>query len=148
MVLYTQWDYLVELLQSKNTYQRCSAINILANLTPVDSQKRFEDIFDAYFDALDGQKLVPARYVARNAGKIARAKPDLQELITRRLLDIDKTRHQQKDLIKADIIESLAAFYEDARDKDTIITFVREQLQSGSPKTRRAAQSFLAKLGG
>ena len=146
-LLYTQWDYFVELLKSPNSYQRCAAINILANLTPVDSQNRFEAIFDSYFGLLDDPKLVPARYVARSAGLIARARPDLQSRIVRRLLDIDQTHHKQKDLLKADIIESLVVLYPDAQDKDIILTFVKEQLGSSSPKTRQAAQKFLAEFG-
>lgn len=146
-VLYPQWDYFIELLKSDNAYHRCSAINILANLTSIDSENRFEDIFDTYFDILDDQKLIPARYVALNAGRIAKAKPNLQKNIIDRLMDIDKTHQKQKDLIKADIIESFGTFYEDIQDKERVLTFVKEQLESSSPKTKKATQSFLGKFG-
>jgi hypothetical protein len=147
LVLYPEWDYFMKLLKSDNAYHRCIAVNILANLTAIDTENRFENIFNAYFDVLDDKKLIPAIYVARNAGKIAKAKPHLQAHITERLLDIDKTHHKQKDLIKADIIESFEALYKDVQDKYRISAFVKEQLESSSPKTRKAAQSFLSKFG-
>jgi len=47
--LYPEWDYFLNLLGSSNAYHRMSAIHILSNLTSVDAEKRFDQIFDQYF---------------------------------------------------------------------------------------------------
>jgi hypothetical protein len=149
LVLYPEWNYFVELMGSSNSYHRSIALQIIANLTRVDDENRFDGIFDQYFDLLDDEKVVTARYLAQSAGRIVRAKPHLQARITERLLGIDGTHHAQvrKDLIKADIIQSFEEFFEDSRDKEEILTFVENQLGCSSPKTRKAAKAFLNKCG-
>ena len=146
-VLSLKWDFFVDLLRSDNTYHKSSAINIIANLASADRAGRFDSIFDRCFDLLDDRSVVTARYVARNAGKIAKSKPHLQKRITERLLEIDKTHHHQerKDLIKADVIGSFEEFFEESHDKERILAFVEEQLECSSPKTRKAAKAFLAR---
>jgi len=145
LVLYPEWDYLVELLDSSNSYHRSASVNILASLTSADKESRFEGVFDQYFRLLDDEKVVTARYVARNAGTIAKHKPNLRAEIAGRLLDIAKTHH--KDLICADIIQSLEEFFAASQDKGRILAFVGEQLTCSSPKTRKTAKAFLSKHG-
>ena len=50
------------------------------------------------------------------------------------------------DLIKGYAIESFGEYFEEARDKDRIIEFVRQQLNSKSPKTRKIAKKFLTHI--
>ena len=145
LILYPEWDYFIALLDSSNAYHRSIAVQILANLTPVDAQRRFEAIFGRYFDLLDDEKIIVTRSLVQSAGTIARAKPSLQARIVERLLGIDETHHKHKDLIKADAIQSFEAFFEDYPDKERILGFVEQQLECSSPKTRKAAKAFLNK---
>ena len=52
-VLYPEWDYFVELLSSQNGYHRATSVQIIASLTKVDTEKRFDAMLDQYFDILD-----------------------------------------------------------------------------------------------
>lgn len=144
-ILYPAWDRLVQLLESDNAYHRSCAVNLLANLVSADPDDRLTSIFESYAGLLDDDKVMVARYLARNMGKIALARPDLQADIVDRLLAIDQTQHTQerKDLIKADIIASFEEFYEQTQDKARIRAFVETQLGCSSPKTRQAAKRFL-----
>ena len=47
-VLYPQWDYFVELLSSDHTYWKLSVIPLLANLTRIDTENKFERIFEKF----------------------------------------------------------------------------------------------------
>lgn len=143
-VLYPKWDYFVELLFSKNTYERYQAVFMISNLVSVDKQKKFEKLFDKYFGILSEKAtIVPATLVA-NAGKIAKAKPHLRKKITNKLLNIDKVhKGKQIEMIKAGAIEAFSEYFEEVHDKDAIIDFVKEQLNSKSPKTKRAAKEFI-----
>jgi len=147
LALYPEWDYFVGLLGSSNSYHRSIGLQIIANLTRVDDEAKFDGIFDQYFDLLDDEKVVTARHLAQSAGRIVRAKPHLLAKITERLLGIDGTHHTQdrKDLIKADIIQSFEEFFQDSGDKKEILAFVEKQLECSSPKTRKAAKTFLNK---
>jgi hypothetical protein len=143
--LYPEWDYVANLLASDNSYHRSIAGQLLANLTRVDTEDRFEAIFDTVFDLLDDEKIVPARQFAQHIGKIVGAKPDLQPRITERLLAVDNTHHtkSRKELLKGDAIAAFGEFFQESADQERILDFVERQLKSSSPRTRKVAQAFV-----
>lgn len=145
-ILYSKWDYLANLLNSNNHYQRYISIRLLANLTFIDAENKFETIFNRYFSNIDGTKTMVAGQAALNSGLIAKAKPNLQTKITNRLLTIEKShKGKQIDLIKAYVIEAFDKYFEESLDKKDILDFVSAQLDSKSPKTRKIAKEFLKK---
>lgn len=151
-VLYPEWDFFSGLLSSKNTYHKYIAIYIIADLTRIDTDSRFETIFDDYFGLLNDKSVIPATHVAINAGKIVSAKPGLCHRITDELLNIKKgpettSRNRNIDLVIAGAIEAFGTYFEEADDRDRIVEFVTQQLDSQSPKTRKTARDFLKKWG-
>jgi hypothetical protein len=144
-LLYSSWDYLAEFLDSDNTYHKLSAVQLLANLTKADKDGKFEKLFNKFYSLLDDKSFITAAYVAQASGTIANAKPALQTKITNRLLNIDKTHHEQerKDLAKASVIEAFAQYYQQVKSKKKILEFVEQQLDCQSPKTRKRAKEFL-----
>jgi hypothetical protein len=145
-LLYPEWDFLAGMLDSDNAYWKLIAVRLIANLTRADSENRFEQIFDKYYNLLSDSVIV-AGHITANSGKIARAKPGLQPRITDRLLNIDKTAQKHKDLIKAGAIDSFGEYFAESGDKEKIIGFVKQQLNGESPKTRKKAKEFLKKWG-
>ena len=148
-VLYPKWDVFVELLMSDHTYWKLSVIPLLANLTRIDTEDKFDRIFDKYFSLLNDKSMIPAVWIAANSGKIARAKPDLQTRITNMLMTIDRTHHhpERRDLIKGSAIESFDEYFEEARNQKEILEFAKKQLGSKSPKTVKIAKEFVKKWG-
>lgn len=66
------------------------------------------------------------------------------------LLDIDKLcifPKKQKTLLKSGIIEIFDEFYEDLQNKELINEFVRKELDSISPKTKKTAKKFVLNHG-
>jgi hypothetical protein len=143
--LYGKWDLFADLLTSDNTHQKYIAIYILANLAKVDSESKFEKIFDVYYGLLRDKSVIPPAHVAVNSGKIALAKPKLRAEITNRLLEIDKVVQRHRDLVKASAIEAFNVYFEESEDQERIIDFAKAQLQCESPKTRKIAKTFLNK---
>jgi hypothetical protein len=142
--LYPQWNQFSEMLKSKNNYHKYIAIYLLADLTAVDRENKFEKIFDDYFAILGGDKTMTASHVALNSSKIALNKPELQNKIIDILLNIDNIHQgKQKELIKAYVIEALRKMYPDLKDKAKVMKFIGEQLASSSPKTRDLAACFI-----
>lgn len=145
-VLYPRWDFFSALLDSDNSYQQYIAIYLISSLARADDSARLEGIFDKLYSILDGEGTITAAHLARNSGKIARAKPKLRARITERLLNIDRNhRGKQKELIKGHAIEAFDEYFEEAENQPEILEFVRKQLQSQSPKTRKLAREFLKK---
>ena len=142
--LYGEWEYFHEMLKSPNNYHKYIAIYILASLTRVDADNKFERIFDDYYGVLAGDKAMNASHVALNSSTIAHNKPDLRSRIVEILTSIDDIHPgKQKELIKAYAIESLQKIYPEAEDQQLIENFVKSQMDSKSPKTRKMAKSFL-----
>ena len=146
-LLYHHWHVFVELLASVNTYFKLRGANMIAAIIGADTESRFEQIFDQYYDLLDDKSVITASYIAGNSGQIARAKPGLQSRITRRLLSIDETHHppERRDLLKGFAVEAFGQYFEESDHKTEILEFVTAQLESKSPKTRKLAKSFLKK---
>jgi hypothetical protein len=148
-VLYTRWDVFVEFLTSDHTYWKLSVIPLLANLTRIDTEDKFDRIFDKYFSLLNDKSMIPAVWIAANSGKIAKAKPELQTRITSILMTIDRTHHhpERRDLIKGGAIESFDEYFEEAKNQKEILEFAKKQLNCKSPKTVKIAKEFVKKWG-
>jgi regulator of replication initiation timing len=144
-ILYYKWDYFASFLESKNTYHNYIGIYIIANLVRVDSDKRFEKIFDKYYGLLKHNSVIPVAHIALNSDKIVKAKPDLEEKITYLLLDLGNINHKNKELIKENAILALSNYFELSKSKDKIISFVKKQVDSSSVKTRKVAKDFVKK---
>jgi hypothetical protein len=146
-VLYPEWDDFAKLLDSSNAFYRSMGLRLLANLTGADEEGRFEDSFERYFDLLDDEKVMVARYLVQSAGRIAERKPHLRERIAGKLLSLDQTHHTEgrKALIKADAIEFFDTFFEELADEGKALAFAEGLLACSSPKARKAAKTFLDK---
>jgi hypothetical protein len=145
-VLYAYWNHFEEMLGSPNGNSQTIAVQILANLVLVDSNNKFEPIFERYFGILCGDKTVNAASIAANAWKIAISQPSLMPKVTEKLLSIDKIhKGKQKDLIKGHAIEAFGHYFDKAgvKDKQQILEFVKAETQSQSPRTKKAAKEFL-----
>jgi len=145
-ILYLKWDFLADLLISDNHFHRYISINLLANLASVDSNNKFEEIFDRYFGNIESNRTMVAGQTALNSGKIAKEIPNLRPKITNLLLNIDKIHHgKQTELMKGYAIEAFNEYIEVSKNKKEILNFVKTQLKSNSPKTKKLAKEFLKK---
>jgi hypothetical protein len=81
-LLYPEWNYLYEMLKSSNNYHQYIAIYLLASLTSVDSENRFENIFEDYYSIIEGEKTMTASHVILNSSKIAANKPEIKSKTT------------------------------------------------------------------
>jgi len=146
-VLYPKWEFFSGLLESDNAYHKQIGMYLIASLTNVDSQNKFEKISDKYFDLLNSSSVMNAGHAALNAGKIAKAKPHLRGRITDLLLNMDKTYpvKDRVDLIIGYAIDAFDVYFEEAEDKDRIVEFVMRQIDSSSSTTKKKAKQFLKK---
>ena len=142
--LYPQWDYFQKMFTSKNNYHQYIAINLLADLTKVDKENKFDAIFEDYYSILAGDKVMTASYVISNSVKIAVNKPELESRVLDRLLNIDNIHQgKQKELLESYVIEALRKMYPKIKDKERVMKFIGEQLESSSFNTRSSAACFM-----
>ena len=149
-ILYQHWTLFEKMLSGDNGYFKDIAIRAIANLTKVDTENRFEKLFDNYFAELSSDKTITVAHVAGDAGKIASAKPELQSIITNKLVNIAVIyKGKQIDLIKGYAIEAFSQYFDQAavKDKDHILEFVKKEQNNRSPRTKKVAAEFLKSKG-
>lgn len=85
-------------------------------------------------------------HAAEKSGKIVLARPELEKRITPLLLNTGSTSHcRHLDLQQAYVLSALNQYFDRVSDKEAVVTFIREQLQSTSPKRRKKAKELMQK---
>jgi hypothetical protein len=149
--LYPHIDNFIELLDSKYRILTWNAMAIIANLTKVDRDLKFDAIIDKYYSFLNNEYMVTVANVVGNSAKIALAKPYLVQRITTELLKVENiklTPHltpECKRVIIEHTLKSLDVFFEKIEAKEQVVSFAKKQLDSTRTSLRKEAQSFLEK---
>ena len=86
--LYPYFDKFTDLLDSRYRILTWNALAVIANLTRVDADKKFDAIFDKYYGLLNDDYMVTVANVVGNSSRIANAKPYLIPKITDELLKV------------------------------------------------------------
>lgn len=146
--LYPAWDILVNILRKPEVSNKYVAIHLLSNLVRVDTEERFEQIVDEFYQLISHESPVVSPHITGTSGKIIRAKPHLQPRITSLLLNIDNVnRCRHPELLKSYVIQAFDDCFEavPAKEQEQVIEFVKGQIDSESPITRKKAKEFLKK---
>ncbi len=143
--LYSHWGFFEGFLKSDDDSKKFYAIHILANLTKVDTQQRFEGVFDDFYGILKGDSFINAGHVAYVSGKIVAAKPDLADRIAERLLDLEGATCKHPELVKANAVKSFSEFYDKLSDKEKVANFVLELKEDKSSRAKKEAADFIKK---
>lgn len=144
--LYSRFDFFIDLLDSENKIIKWNAIDVMANLTPVDSKKRFDEIFKKFYDLLSDESMITVGHVIDNSSKIARAKPYLQNKITKELLKVEKTQYKTsecRNILLGKVISSFGQYIDQVDNKEEMILFAERQINNSRRATRAKAEKFL-----
>jgi transcriptional regulator with XRE-family HTH domain len=149
--LYQYIDFFIDLLNSKYRILTWNAMAVIANLTKVDNDRKFEAVFAKYYGFIHDEYMVTVASLVGNSGKIAEAKPHLVEKIANELLKVEHisiTSHlteECKRVIAEHAIKSFSMFFDQVEQKDKVIAFVERQLKSSRKSLREEAENFLKK---
>jgi hypothetical protein len=150
--LYPHMDFFIGLLDSKYRILTWNAMTIIANLTKVDEDKKFDAVFDRYYGFLNDAYMVTVASVVVNSARIALAKPHLTQKITNELLKVENistTPHlteECKRVIAEHTIKSFALFFDQIEQKGQVISFVESHFDSPRKTLRTTAEEFLLKF--
>jgi HEAT repeat protein len=147
-LIYSFWNDFLQLLNNKNTFLKSNGIIILANLAKIDNEQKFEKIFSIFYELLNDKSMITAANVISYSSRIARAKPNLQEKISKKLLSIELTHHSEecKNILKGKAIVALGEFMGELQNRENIIQFVNNELENTRPATRKKAERFIEHL--
>jgi hypothetical protein len=149
--LYPHMQSFIDLLDSKYRILIWNAFRIIANLTRVDKDKKFDSIFEKYYSFLHNDYMVTVANVVGNSGIIAQAKPYLIPKITSELLKVQylstgpHLTEECKRVIAQNTIITLDSFFNRIGQKERVLSFVRSYIDSPRKKLKKIAQTFLEK---
>ena len=149
--LYPYMDFFVGLLDSKYRILIWNTMAIIADLTRIDTEGKFDCVFAKYYSFIGDAYMVTVANLVGHSGKIALAKPHLIEKITNELLKVETisiTPHlteECKRVIAEHAIRSFDLFFDRVDQKEKVIAFVERQRQSTRKSLQEEAAIFLKK---
>lgn len=148
VLLYPYFDFFVELVDSDVNVFKWGGILIIANLTIVDTNNKFEKIFKKYFTPITEHVLITASNVISSSATIALAKPELTEQITTEILKVERAVYQTdecRNIAIGHAIKSFHKFFDQIENKRPVIEFIKKQLDNSRSGTKKAAEKFVKK---
>lgn len=148
-ILYSKMDFFVNLLDSPNKILRWIATDVIGNLTSIDSKNKFDKIFKKYYSLLSAESMITVGHVVDNSGKIAKAKPHLTQKITSELSKIEEIptsphlTQECKNILLGKTILAFGMYFDQIENKDSVISFVKRQLDNTRNATKVKAERFL-----
>lgn len=152
-LVYPWFDVFVAMLDEDNSFLKWGAIMTVAHLTAVDSEQRFEAIFEKYYAPIAGPVMITAANIIGSSPRIALAKPHLTERIVQEILKVRKARYERKgspspecrNVAMGHAIDAFDQFVDRIEDKASVIKFVKSQLKSTRKPVVKKAEMFLRK---
>ncbi len=147
-VLYPYFEHFAANLDSEKTILRWGAIEIISHLARVDSGNKFEPMLAEYFSPISGPVMITASNLIKASARIALARPELADQISKRLLQVEKGRYQTEEcrqIAMGQAVRSFDQFFDQVQDKAAVTRFVKLCLKSRRNSTRQAAEKFLHK---
>jgi len=151
-ILYSKMDFFIDLLDSENRILKWIAIDVIGNLTSIDSKNKFDKIFKKYYSFLLAESMITVAHTIDNSGKIAKARPHLTQMITSELLKIEKIPTKQhltqecKNILLGKVILAFGMYFDQIENKDSVISFVKRQLNNTRNATKAKAEKFLKRI--
>ena len=148
-ILYPYYKFFVNLIDSDDKILKWNAIDIVGNLSYIDSKNRLETkIIKKYFTLLFDEVMITAAHSVDNLWKFALNKPKFQKKITTELLKIDTIERNPEcsNIIIGKTILAFKKYFHLVEDKDPVFSFVKRHLNNKRSGTRKKAEEFLKKF--
>jgi len=148
-MLYSKLDFFVNLLDSENNILKWIALDIISNLTRIDFRNEFNKLFKKFYGYLYEGSLITAGHVVDNSSKIALSKPELQDKITEELLKVEEVTlptQECRNILIGKTIKAFEVYFDNLKDKDKVISFVKRQSNNPRNATKARAEKFLKRL--
>jgi hypothetical protein len=154
--VYPYFEVFVEMLDNENSFLKWGAIMTLANLTTVDTEKKFEKIFRKYYEPIRGPVMITAGNIIGSSSTIVRAKPELGDAIAREILKVEKAEFLHKGIPSPECrnvaigqaIDTFDQIFDFIGPRVKVENFVKRQLNNTRKQVVKKAEKFMKKYAG
>ena len=152
-LLYPYFDVFVRMLDHENSFLKWGAIRTVANLTAVDTENRFENIFRKYYTPIGGPVMVTAANIIGASVNIVRSRPALADPVTKEILKVEKARYlyngepspECRNVAIGHAIDAFDLLYDRIGPKTKVLKFVKRQLTNTRTQVAKKAEHFVRK---
>ncbi|KKQ90504.1 MAG: hypothetical protein UT11_C0004G0006 [Berkelbacteria bacterium GW2011_GWA2_38_9] len=146
--VYAYFDKLAELLENKNKILKWNGIMIIGNLAVVDSKEKVERVIGKLYNQLNTGTMITANNTIMALAKIAQAKPELRDEITKELIFVETYKYETAECSKIAagfVLEAVDPLIDILKSKRSVIKFIKSQLHSTRRSTKQKAQELINK---
>lgn len=151
--LYPDFDFFLKFLDGENKILKWTAIQVIGNLSKVDSQNKADIVLPVIIDALFDKSMITAANAIGALSEIAANKPQHQETILESLLKVEKAVYYSKGRVSPEcrnvaigkVLDSLEKFGPAVFGRYEIQNFLKRQTKNTRPKVKLAAEKLLKK---
>ena len=147
--LYQGFKFIEKLIDGDDTILKWNAIEVLANLTEVDMNNKFNlEVLNKYFGFLSDESMVTAANTITALGKVALNKSRLRKKITEELVKVDSLPHSAecRNILAGHALLAFENYIDDVKDKKGIKLFAEKHLKNKRNSTRKKAEKFYSSL--
>ena len=152
--LYPDFDFFLKLLQGKNKILKWTAIQVIGNLSRVDSEKKLDKVLPTLFSLLKDPVMITAANAIKALAEIGQWKPEFREDILNELLKVEKARYLYRGKLSREcrnvaighVLNALDKLGEAVYKRGDVRSFLKRQIINTRPKVRERAQALLKKL--
>jgi len=151
--LYTSFDFFVELIDGEDTILKWNAIEVLSNLTEVESEnlpgsqagKFNRKILNKYISLFFDESMVTAANTISALGTVALNKPRLRKKITEELIKVDTLPYTSecRNILTGKALDAFAIYIDKMKYNNDIIQFAEKHLKNRRNATRKKAEKLL-----
>jgi hypothetical protein len=134
------------LVDGDDTILKWNAIEVLSNLTDVDTDNKFNGrILNKYISLLSDESMVTAANTISALGRVALNKPGLRKKITEELVKVNSLPHSAecRNILAGKALDTLGNYIDDINYKKEIIQFAEKHLKNRRNATRIKAGKLL-----
>ena len=148
-VLYPDFDFFIEFLNSENQIIKWTAIQIIGNLSKVDKKKKVDKLLPKIIGFLNCGKMITANNAILALSEIALNKPELKEKILKELIQVehyDYDTPECRNVALGKVIVSLEKFKEEIKNQKYILEFLERQTNNTRVSVKNRAIKLLERL--
>jgi hypothetical protein len=149
-VFYEYWEIFEDLLNHSNSYHRDIGLTIISNISSVDKDNKMKNCIHQYLNHMYDTKYMTALCCIRCLSNITLNNQEYCGMIENEVLKMVKPDYyteKQMALLMCDVIDLLSTLYPNSKKKHEIISLIRMNENSLSPKTKSKAKAVLKMLG-
>lgn len=148
-VLYPDFDFFIELLNSENQIIKWTVIQIIGNLSKVDKKNKVDKLLPKLISFLNCGKMITANNAILALSEIALNKPESKEKILKELIQVehyDYDTPECRNVALGKVIVSLEKFKEEIKNQKYILEFLERQTNNTRVSVKNRAIKLLERL--